>query len=159
MVPRPKSGGVEMKSLALSATLLALTACFPKPPTHFINDSAYPDGLFYQGWALVEQLSQADIDLTDFTVHVYEDEDAFHNACPDVDGLGCTDGEHHIDILGKVGTNFPGVGRATAHMLGHVFYKQTTDDIDGAHKHLEWFGETGYEVQVYIYLLNEEANP
>ncbi len=136
---------------------LLLGACLPKPPVaSFTNDSAYPDKLFEQGWALTEMLSNEDIDLSEFDVHIYEDEAAFRNACPDVDGLGCTDGHSKLAILGAVGTDFPSVGRAVAHQLGHIFLYQTTRDIDGSHNHAEWFGEAGYEAQVYLYLLNEE---
>jgi hypothetical protein len=137
---------------------LGLCACFPKP-TILINDSAYPSGYFHEVWAETENAARVDIKLDGFLVHVYgEDKAAFDRACPEPEGLGCTNATSKISILAPVGTNAVEVGATVAHMLGHVALEQHGGDPDWSHEHQEWFGPGGVVEQIQALILEEASH-
>jgi hypothetical protein len=138
--------------------LIFLTSCIQLPYASFQNDSAFPDGLFQQALMATEIASETNIILKDVHIHIYEDEQAFDDACPDIDGLGCTDGRSQFSVLGSFGHNFPEVSYAVAHQLGHIHYYTLFENMDGAHRHTEWFGEGGVVEKVYLYFFSEEAS-
>jgi hypothetical protein len=120
---------------------------FTADPPAFDNRSQYPDQFFLRLWAEVEALAGVDISLEGVAVTIHEDAGDFEDACPDVEGLGCSD-PARIEIMGGVGTNFVDVGTEVAHQLGHMHLSG-----DGRHAHAEWFGEGGVVEQARALLV------
>jgi hypothetical protein len=131
---------------------LALTGCYDvyKALHHdhpsFDNRSQYPDQFFLHVWAETEALAKTDVSLSGMSVVVHEDAGDFADACPDIEGLGCSDADN-INIRGSVGTNAIDVGTEVAHQLGHTHFWKT-EDGDGRHSHAEWFGNSGFVEQM-----------
>ncbi len=144
--------------ILLALLVLAFCACIPKP-TVLINDSAYPSGYFREVWAETEVAANVDISLEGYIIHVFgEDVAAFERACPEPEGLGCTNATSKISILAGVGTNAGEVGGAVAHMLGHVHYQAEGDDPDWDHEHTDWFGPGGIVDKIEAMILEEASH-
>lgn len=140
-----------MRYLAITFSLLTLHchdvykafASLHEEPPSIINLSEYPDGLFYKVWSELETTAQVDISLDGMTATVHGDRARFEDACPDVEGLGCSDYDN-LNVYGGVGTDFLDVGTETAHQLGHLYFYHTHGGSDGRHAHADWWDDGGY---------------
>lgn len=120
---------------------LMLCACGTAPQGfEYRNGSQISDARIEGAIDLTQSLAPRAIGLNGWVLTVFDTQTELENYC-DPEALGCMNPGSHL-----IGTSWPddpkfnpASAAVIAHELGHVYYYNTTGDLDYAHEHSEWF--------------------